>query len=64
MFRNEGNVRETLRRVGVKNCYISEITVAELYFGLAKADDKKRKMEDIVEVKGCKDLKLETGSKR
>ena len=50
MFRNEGNVRDTLRRIGTKNCYISEITVAELYFGLAKAEDKKRKLEDIREV--------------
>ena len=50
MFRNEGNVRDTIRRIGTQNCYISEITVAELYFGLAKAEDKKRKLEDIREV--------------
>ena len=50
MFRNEGRVRETLREVGIKNCFISEITVAELYFGLAKATDKSRKLEDIREV--------------
>ena len=50
MFRNEGNVRDTLRRIGTKNCYISEITVAELYFGLAKSSEKQRKMEDIREV--------------
>ena len=50
MFRNEGRVRDTLRRIGTKNCYISEITVAELYFGLAKAEDKKRKLDDIREV--------------
>lgn len=50
MFRNEGKVRETLQNVGVENCYISEITIAELYFGLAKASDKKRKLEDIREV--------------
>lgn len=50
MFRNEGNVREMLLRVGTKNCYISEITIAELFFGLAKAIDKKRKLEDIHEV--------------
>ena len=30
MFRNEGRVRETLLKVGIKNCYISEITVAAL----------------------------------
>lgn len=50
MFRNEGKVRETLQKVGIENCYISEITVAELYFGLAKSTDKKRKLEDIKEV--------------
>ena len=50
MFRNEGNVRETLKKVGIEDCYISEITVAELYFGLAKSTDKKRKFEDIKEV--------------
>ncbi len=50
MFRNEGRVRETLKKNGTKNCFISEITIAELYFGLAKATDKKRKLEDIREV--------------
>ena len=50
MFRNEGRVRETLLKVGVNNCYVSEITIAELYFGLTKADDKKRKLDDIREV--------------
>ena len=50
MFRNEGNVRETIRKIGTKNCFISEITVAELYFGLAKSSEKQRKMEDIREV--------------
>ena len=50
MFRNEGRVRETLQRIGPKNCFISEITVAELYFGLAKASDKDRKLNDIREV--------------
>ena len=47
MFRDEGHVRETLLHVGLQNCYISEITIAELFFGLAKASDKKRKLEDI-----------------
>lgn len=47
MFRNEGQVRENILKAGVKNCYISEITIAELYFGVAKAADKARKMNDI-----------------
>lgn len=47
LFRNEGRVREKILKAGIKNCYISEITIAELYFGVAKAEDKKRKMNDI-----------------
>ena len=47
MFRDEGSVRDSIRKVGTKNCYISEITVAELYFGYAKAKDKQRKLDDI-----------------
>lgn len=50
MFRNEGHVREKLLNVGLENCYISEITIAELYFGVAKAENKKHKLEDIKRV--------------
>lgn len=47
MFRGEGCVRENLLKIGTENCFISEITIAELYFGLAKAENKQRKQEDI-----------------
>lgn len=47
IFRDEGRVRDNLKKAGIKNCYISEITIAELYFGVAKAADKSRKMDDI-----------------
>ena len=50
MFRNEGNVRNKLLEVGTKNCFVSEITIAELYFGVAKSENKKRKLEDIQQV--------------
>ena len=43
-------MREKLLNVGLDNCYISEITIAELYFGVAKAENKKRKLEDIKRV--------------
>lgn len=39
MFRNEGNVRNKLLEVGTKNCFVSEITIAELYFGVAKSEN-------------------------
>ena len=47
MFRDEGNVRDYIQKAGTKNCFISEITIAELYFGYAKAENKQRKLNDI-----------------
>lgn len=47
MFRGEGNVRDSIRKVGFQNCFISEITIAELFFGYAKAENKQRKLDDI-----------------
>ena len=47
MFRGEGNVRDSIRKVGTQNCFISEITIAELYYGYAKAENKQRKLDDI-----------------
>ncbi|MEJ7659733.1 MAG: PIN domain-containing protein [Hymenobacter sp.] len=36
LLRNRDAVREHLRQAGPENCFISEITVAELYFGAEK----------------------------
>lgn len=47
MFRGHGGVREHIRAVGRKNCWVSEISIAELYFGLAKGADKQRMLSDI-----------------
>lgn len=33
MLKNQYGVRETILKVKPENCYISEITLAELYFG-------------------------------
>ena len=34
-LRDKQNVRERINAVGMENCYISEITIAELKFGKA-----------------------------
>ena len=41
MFRNKGNVCSRILQVGFKNCYVSEITIAELFYGAAKGGNKK-----------------------
>lgn len=36
MLKNKGNVRRQILEVGFKNCFISEISIAELFYGAAK----------------------------
>ncbi|MBR5728476.1 MAG: PIN domain-containing protein [Muribaculaceae bacterium] len=50
MFRNQHGVREKITQLGIENCFISEITLAELFFGLAKGSDKQRLLGDIIRV--------------
>ena len=48
-LRGKINLDETVRKVGVENCYISEITVAELRYGAQNSNDpeKSHKAVDI-----------------
>lgn len=48
-LRGKLNLDRTLKQVGLENCYISEITVAELRFGAENSDDplKSNKAVDI-----------------
>ena len=36
MFKNKGNVRKFIKEVGTNNCVVSEISIAELFYGAAK----------------------------
>lgn len=39
------NLKEKINRVGSDNCYISEITLAELKFGVENSEQKKKNRE-------------------
>jgi len=39
------NLKEKINVVGNENCYISEITVAELKFGVENSEQKKKNRE-------------------
>jgi len=49
MFRNKGKVREHISKVGFSNCYVSEISIAELFYGAAKGGRIKN-FEDVKNV--------------
>lgn len=50
LIKNEPNVVEHIRRVGVDACYISDITIGELYFGAYKSGREKH-FEDVELIK-------------
>lgn len=45
LLRGNQLVRDCLRTAGVENCFISEITVAELYFGAEKSPSSVREYQ-------------------
>lgn len=47
LLKNKYGIREHIIRVGCENCYISEITVAELYYGASKSGRKEEQLKDI-----------------
>lgn len=47
MLKNKGNVRRCLQETGFKNCVVSEISIAELFYGAAKGG----RMENFNDVK-------------
>lgn len=40
LFRDKFNVAETMDAVGLENCFISEVTIAELQAGVEKSSNK------------------------
>ena len=40
-------LNEKIKRVGQDNCYISEVTVAELLFGAARSANKEKHLKQI-----------------
>lgn len=44
------NIYEKLKQVGVENCYISEITIAELKYGAAKSSNFNKHIKEVNKV--------------
>lgn len=47
LFKKRHHILERMNQVGWENCYISEITLAELYYGASISGQKKMKMNEI-----------------
>ena len=46
MLKNKGNVRKHIKAVGFNKCFISEISIAELFYGAAKGG-RQEHFEDV-----------------
>lgn len=49
MFKDKYGVREKILKVGQQNCFISEITIAELFYGASKGGQQ-RHFEDVANI--------------
>ena len=49
MFKNKGKVRQHIMDAGFQNCFISEITIAELFYGAAKGGRRAATPEQVEE---------------
>ncbi len=47
LLKGIAHVRAMIEKVGPRNCYISEISVAELFYGAAKGERSFEKRQDI-----------------
>ena len=49
MFKNKGRIRQHIMNAGIQNCFISEISIAELFYGAAKGG-RRQNMDDVANV--------------
>lgn len=43
-------IRQKVMGVGLSNCYVSEITIAELFYGASKSNRKEERLQDVFEI--------------
>ena len=47
LLKNKYKIREKIISVNPKQCFISEITIAELYYGASKSNNKDERIHDV-----------------
>lgn len=53
LLRKDEKVIDKIKSVRFSNCYISEITIAELYFGASKSERYEEQSKDVDLVSSC-----------
>ena len=47
LLKNKYGIREKIIEVEPKNCFVSEITIAELYYGASKSTNREERIKDV-----------------
>ena len=47
LLKNQHGIAERIDKIGRRNCFISDITLAELYYGAANSGYKEKKMKGV-----------------
>lgn len=47
LLKKQHGIAQLLNKAGRENCYISDITLAELYYGASRSGQKEKKMEGV-----------------
>lgn len=47
LLKKQHQIAERLIKIGRENCFISDVTLAELYYGASRSGEKEKKMEGV-----------------
>ncbi len=47
LLKNQYGIREAILNVKTKNCFVSEISIAELYYGASKSNNREERVKDV-----------------
>jgi len=47
LLKNKYGIRESVIKANPENCFVSEITIAELYYGASKSCMKRERLKDV-----------------
>lgn len=55
-LKGQFNIKEKIKKVGIENCFLSEITIAEMKFGVENSDRKERNRKQLAEFQSLFDI--------
>ena len=50
LLKRRYHIEERIREAGYDNCFISDITLAELYYGASKSGQKEKRIQDVYRI--------------